>query len=505
MKPDGDDMMRRAPFGGVLKWLTLGCLLAMGETPDLLAAGATPGAKRPNVLFIAVDDLNHWVGYTGRNPQTTTPNIDRLASRGVRFTHSYCAAPVCNPSRAALMSGLRPSTTGVYENGNDWRTAIPRDLTLTTTFRRAGYTALGSGKIYHGSFKRNDEWDDYLEDEGTDPQPTGDTGVGGIKFAPLDCKDEDLREWKIVQYGIDQLRKRHDKPFLLTVGLHKPHMPWNVPRKYYDLHPLGQIQLPPHREDDLKDLPPAALRMARPEGDHKAILESGRWKEAVQGYLAAISYCDAMVGRLIDALDDSEYRDNTIVVFWGDHGWHLGEKQHWRKFALWEEATRAPLIWVAPGVTRANTVCERTVDFMTIYPTLTDLAEIPTPAHVEGESIRKLLEDPRSPWDKPAVTTYRYRNHAVRDAGWRYIRYANGDEELYDEVADPLEWTNLARFPKFAAKTLELSKLLPKEDHPDIGGRPAGPEVQKKSQRNPRAAGRDANKAAESPPPGRSG
>jgi arylsulfatase A-like enzyme len=240
------------------------------------------------------------------------------------------------------MSGLRPSTTGVYENNNDWRTAIAPELTLTTAFRKAGYSVLGSGKIYHEKYRRRAEWDDYLEGEGPDPRPSGDTGVGGIEFAPLDCRDEDLREWKIVQYGIDQLQKPHDKPFFLAVGLHKPHMPWNVPRKYYDLHPLEEIQLPPHREDDLKDVPPAGVRMARPQGDHKEMLESGRWKEAVQAYLASISYADAMIGRLIDGLDGSEYRENTIVVLWGDHGWHLGEKSHWRKFSLWEEATRAP-------------------------------------------------------------------------------------------------------------------------------------------------------------------
>src|SRR5215208_8206776 len=184
------------------------------------AATARAADAKPNVLFIAVDDLNHWVGYLGRNPQTITPNIDRLAARGVRFTRSYCAAPVCNPSRAALMSGLRPSTTGVYENGNDWRTVIPEDLPLTTAFRRAGYYVCGAGKIYHEAYRRPSEWDDYLETERRDPQPTGDTGVGGIKFAPLDCKDEDLREWQITGYAIDQLQKTHDKPFFLACGLH---------------------------------------------------------------------------------------------------------------------------------------------------------------------------------------------------------------------------------------------------------------------------------------------
>lgn len=431
--------------------------LALASAP--IAAGAD---DRPNVLFIALDDLNHWVGHLGRNPQTITPNIDRLAVRGVRFTRAYCAAPLCNPSRAALMSGLRPSTTGVYQNNEDWRPVVPEDRTLVTTFRKAGYDTLGSGKIYHGGFDRQGEWDDYLKDEGKDPRPTGDDGVGGIKFAPLDgARDEDLREWRIVQYGIDQINRPHDRPFFLTVGLHKPHMPWNVPRKYYDLHPLDSIQLPPHKDDDLDDVPPAGLKMAKPDGDHKLMLESGRWKEAVQGYLAAISYADAMVGRLLDALDASPVRDKTVVVLWGDHGWHLGEKSHWRKFALWEEATRAPLIWVVPGLTPAGVACERTVDFMDVYPTLTDLAGVPTPSHVEGTSLKSLLKDPAAPRDVPALTTFGRNNHAVRSEGWRYIRYADGSEELYDEAADPYEWTNLAADPKLAPIKAELAKRLP--------------------------------------------
>lgn len=424
--------------------------------------------KKPNVLFVAVDDLNHWVGYLGRNPQTITPNIDRLAARGTRFTRSYAAAPMCNPSRAALMSGLRPNTTGVYENEDDWRTVIAPELCLTTTFRQAGYSVKGAGKIYHGSFPRRNEWDDYLERERKEPQPTGDTGVGGIRFAPLDCRDEDLREWGIVQYGIDELAIPHDRPFFLAIGLHKPHMPWNVPRKYYDMHPLDQIQLPPTQENDLSDIPPAGIKIARPAGDHRQIVESGRWKDAIQGYLAAISYCDAMIGRLMAAYDTSPDRDNTIIVFWGDHGWHLGEKQHWRKFTLWEEATRTPLIWVVPGITKANTVCDRTVDLMSIYPTLTDLCGIATPKHIEGRSIRSLLIDSQSAWDVPAVTTYRFGNHAVRTEGWRYIRYVNGDEELYDEKADPYEWTNLALDHRFATQKAELRSLLPTKNQPDI-------------------------------------
>lgn len=450
-----------------LAFCSLAFLLAL---PRVVAAEET---TRPNVLFIAVDDLNHWVGHLGRNKQTKTPNIDRLAARGVTFSHAYCAAPVCNPSRAALMSGLRPATTGVYDNGDDWRTVIPEDRCLTTTFRNAGYFVAGAGKIYHGGFPRRSEWDDYFNKVGTDPVPAGDKGVGGIKFGPVDCNDEDLREWKIVGYGIEQLQKRHDKPFFLAIGLHKPHMPWFVPRKYFDLHPLSEIELPPHRDDDLSDVPPAGVKMAGPQGDHAQILASGRWKEAVQAYLAAISYTDAMIGRLLDAFDKSEYAKNTIIVFWGDHGWHLGEKQHWRKFALWEEATRAPLIWVAPGVTQPGGTSNRTVDFMSIYPTLTDLAGIPTPAHVEGRSIRSLLADPGAAWDQPALTTFGFKNHAVRSEGWRFIRYANGDTELYDETQDPYEWTNLAAKSTSAGPLAELARWMPEKNTPGVESKPA--------------------------------
>ncbi len=236
------------------------------------------------------------------------------------------------------------------------------------------------------------------------------------------------------------------------------------------MHPLDKIELPPTKENDLADVPPSGVKMAGPDGDHREMLESGRWKEAVQGYLAAISYCDAMIGRLLDGLASSDYRDNTMIVLWGDHGWHLGEKEHWRKFALWEEATRAPLIWVVPGVTKPDGVCVRTVDFMSIYPTLTDLCGIDTPKHVAGKSIRALLADPQAAWDRPAMTTFGYKNHAVRDEGWRYIRYANGDEELYDEAKDPYEWENLASKPEYASKKAELARVMPIDNVLDVSG-----------------------------------
>ncbi|MDY3555165.1 sulfatase-like hydrolase/transferase [Gemmata sp. JC717] len=433
----------------------------------------TPPAKKskqPNVLFIAVDDLNHWVGHLGRNKQTKTPNIDRLAKMGVTFTHAYCAAPVCNPSRAALMSGLRPGSTGVYDNGQNWRPVIGKELTLTTQFLNAGYNVYGTGKIYHANVHRDGEWTDYFVGgkEKTTPHPDSkDDGVGGIKFRPL-TDDSKLPDESIVDYGIKQLQSKHEKPFFLAVGLHKPHMPWNVPKKYYDLFPLDQIELPPTQKDDLKDVPAGGLKMAKADGDHATMVKSGRWKEAVQGYLATIAYCDAQIGRLLDAYDKSPAKEETIIVFWGDHGWHLGEKEHWRKFALWEEATRMPYIWVAPGVTTPGGVCDRTVDLMSVYPTLCGLCAVAKPKHVEGEDLLPLLRDPRAKWERPAVTTFHLNNHAVRTDRWRYIRYADGGEELYDHTKDPYEWTNVARDAKFADVKQELMKLLPTTNRPEL-------------------------------------
>lgn len=455
-------------------------------------------ADKPNVLMIAVDDLNHWVGYLGRNNQTKTPNLDALAARGVSFTHAYCAAPVCNPSRTALMSGMRPSTTGVYNNGQDFRPHVARELTLNATFKKAGYNLYGCGKIYHGSYDRKDEWDDYLKPSGDPkPKPGQNDGVGGIKFAPLDCKDEDLEDYRIADYAIEHLNQKHDKPFFISCGFHKPHMPWNVPQKYYDKFPLESIQLPPYQKDDLKDVPSAGVAMAKPNGDHKAIVESGRWKDAVQGYLAAINYLDMNVGRVIAALDKSAYKNNTIVVLWGDHGWHLGEKDHWRKFALWEEATRMPYIWVVPGMTKAGGVCNSPVDLMSIYPTLCELASIEKPGHLEGVSIKPLLSNPSAEWKNVAVTTHGYKNHAVRSDRWRYIRYEDGGEELYDHSKDEFEWTNLAEDSLLAKVKAELAKALPKTDHADVkgGGEAAQAETKKeKNQRRKAAAAGNNNK-----------
>ncbi|MEM9368705.1 MAG: sulfatase [Planctomycetota bacterium] len=433
-------------------------------TPSLTRAD-----ERPNVLFIAVDDMNHWLGHLGRNPQAKTPNFDRLANWGISFTNAHCIVPACEPSRCALMSGRRPFVSGCYKNGHKWKNHQAAGEGLSAQFLAAGYHVAGAGKIYHSNGHYDSEWSAYMSPEGLSNDGPGVKKMDGYHDDVVhpDLKDEDLRDWHAVNFCIDHMKAAQDKPFFVACGLYKPHLPFVAPRKYYDAFPLEDIQLPPHREDDLKDIPAAGKKMAQPQGDHAKFLKSGRWKAAIQSYLATVAYTDMNLGRLLDALEEHPERDNTIVVLWTDHGWSLGEKQHWRKFALWEETTRTPMMWCVPGVTNANELCHRSVDLTSIYPTLCELAGLSTPDHVSGKSIVSLLRDPSAAWNRPAITTHGRGNHSVKTETHRYIRYATGDEELYDVVADPYEWTNLADRPESASIKTQLAAWLPETEVPE--------------------------------------
>lgn len=440
------------------------------------ATAADPGANPPlNVLFIAIDDLNDWTGFLGGDPDVKTPNLDRLAARGTAFTRAYCAAPLCNASRAALMTGIQPARSGVYTNDQDWRTSpVLKDaVTLSQHFMANGYTALGSGKIYHGAFPHPASWDTYWPSQTDckpdDPMPPHRPWQGGkaakshFDWGPLDVEDSEMGDAKVVDWVSGQLAAAHDKPFFLACGLFRPHLPWYVPKKYFDMYPLDKITLPAVKDDDLDDVPPAGRAMASPNGDHKRVVENGQWRKAVQGYLASISFADACLGRLLDAYDASPQRDNTVIVLWSDHGWHLGEKLHWRKFTLWEEATRNVLLFAGAGIT-PDQRCDATVGLIDIYPTLTELCGLPPREGIDGTSLTPLLRDPNAAWERPALTTFGQNNHAVRSARWRYIRYDDGTEELYDHDADEMEWTNLAGEEQYAPVKVALGKWMPVEN-----------------------------------------
>jgi arylsulfatase A-like enzyme len=435
-------------------------------------------SPRKNVLFIAVDDLNDWIGCLGGHPQTRTPNFDRLAARGVLFTKAYCAAPLCNPSRAALMSGMRPSSTGIYDNNQPFRQSPQAKdaVTLSRYFGQNGYKVMGSGKIYHGSFPDPASWDEYWPSQQTnkppDPNPAkrpanGIPNTAQFDWGPVKEGDAEMGDYKVVDWVSGQLAKTHDKPFFLACGLFRPHLPWYVPEKYFDMFPLETIQLPSVKNDDLDDVPPIGKKMAKPGGDHAKVLQYKQYKQAVQAYLASIAFTDAQLGRLLDAFDESPHKDNTTIVLWSDHGWHLGEKLHWRKFSLWEEATHNVLMMTAPGVTKPNSRCPRPVSLMDIYPTLVELHGLPTKPTVEGVSLVPLLKNPTAAWERPALTTYGRSNHTLRSDRWRYVRYSDGTEELYDHQEDELEWHNLAGDPRYAVVKKELARWLPDVNQPD--------------------------------------
>jgi arylsulfatase A-like enzyme len=425
-------------------------------------AFAQTNNTRYNVLFIAVDDMNDWIGPFGGYPGIKTPNIDKLARRGVVFRKAYCSAPACNPSRASLLTGVRPSTSGVYHNNQPWRPVMKDAVTIPQYFTANGYEVKGAGKIFHNAFNDAASWPAYFDvPKSPEPPKAPVNGSAHFDWSPVNAQDEDMGDYKIVNQGLDFLGQKHEKPFFLAVGFTRPHLPWYVPQKYFDQYPLADIKLPKVTENDLADVPAAGVKIAKPKGDHQFIVENKQWEKAVQGYLASITFADGQIGRLLDALESSAYAKNTIVVFFGDHGWHLGEKEHWRKFALWEEASRVPLIVYVPGLSQKNAISERTVNLMDIYPTLTELCRLPAKKGVEGNSIVPLLKNPSAAWDHPSVTTHGFGNHAVRSEKWRYIRYNDGSEELYDHESDPQEWTNLAKNEKYAAVKKQLAKALP--------------------------------------------
>ncbi len=442
--------------------------------------------KHPNVLFIAIDDLNDWVGYLGGHPQVRTPNIDRLVKSGIGFTKAYTVAPLCNPSRVALLTGLYPSSSGVYGNRNKFRENLPSEITLMKYFKDHGYLTKGGGKIFHGNNKPGDNksWDEYfisknnIKINGRDKTlPKGSTGMGWFNWGPVSIEDNEMQDVKTVNWAISEFKKNHSKPLFLACGFFKPHLPWYVPQKYFDRYPLGEIILPNTKLDDQEDLPEYGKRFAKErysgslgkdlnEGiqDHDLVLHYDQWHKGVQAYLASISFVDDYVGKLLDALENSDYADNTIVVLWGDHGWHLGEKQHWRKQALWEDTTHVPLVVSYPSKIPQNKICNAPVSLIDLYPTLVDLANLPQKSGLDGKSLVGLLKNPIQNYHRPVRITYGKGNHAIRYGKWRYINYKDGGDELYDHENDPHEWLNLSKKAEHQELIQKLKKYLPKRE-----------------------------------------
>ena len=490
--------MSYLPSALVARTLAALSLLPFGMVIARAADAAAP-APKPNVLMIIADDLNDWVGCLGGHPDVKTPNIDRLAQRGLLFTNAHCAAPVCNPSRVATLTGRNAASTGIYGNDVRWHEVLPGIPSIPQYFKANGYRVVGGGKVNHHrpGFNRRSDWHEYFdqvfdshyqamdargEDTRTFTWPRGFplNGLPEVKsfsrppqnpsefdWGAWDARDEEMGDGQLATWVSRFLAGPSKEPFLMVAGIYRPHLPWYAPRKYFEMYPANKITPPPIKSDDLDDVPAGGRTMATSRrGDLELVMRTGKYREVLQAYLANITYCDALIGKILAALDASPAAKNTIIVLWSDHGWHLGEKDHLHKFTLWERSTRGPLIIAAPGVTRAQTRTARPVGLIDLFPTLNELCGLPPVAQLDGQSLVPLLKDPQRRWERPVLTTHGHGNHALRSDRWRYIRYADGGEELYDHANDPHEWTNLAGRPEFAAVKAELGRSLPKTDAP---------------------------------------
>lgn len=467
---------------------------------------ATACAKQPNVLFLAVDDMNDWIGSLGATPRAITPNLDKLAARGVNFSNVHTPGVYCAPARAAIFSGQYASTTGCYRS-SDYFTDHPEIEGLPLSFSKAGYTTLGVGKLYHhmpGSIdvrgwdefylrkpsQRKEGWslDNWTEETPfPDPFPAsvfnkGKEIKGGLflEWAGLpNDKEEEMADTIRVSWAVDQLGKKHDKPFFLACGIYAPHFPNYCPQKYFDLYDRDKIELPPIKVDDLEDLPERMKRAKTARSKiHKELEAKGAVKDAIHGYLACMSYADAMMGRVLDALEKSPYADNTIVVLWSDHGYHHGEKYDWGKHTLWERTSNVPFIWAGPGV-KKGAVTDVTASLIDMYPTFVEMCGLPKPHQkLEGTSLASTLENPEVAKDRDVYLPYMAPGeYAIINKDWRYITYGDDGEELYDLKSDPNEWNNLAENPKYEDTKRLLRKSAPKKFSPAAPKRTIGKDL----------------------------
>ncbi len=434
---------------------------------SFLLSGAAPllraAPRRRNVLFIASDDLNNSLSCYG-HPVVRTPNLDRIAARGVRFDRAYCQFPLCSPSRTSLMTGLAPDTTTVYDLRKHFREVLPDVVTLGQLFQKNGYFAARVGKIYHygvptqiGTAGLDDKpsWNVALNPAGVDhtkEEPlltnyTPNRGLGSaICFHASNAKDDEHTDGMVANEAVRLLEQHAKEPFFIAAGFYRPHVPWIAPVRYFDRYPLSKIQLIPYQEGEMRIAPELAY-FTKPA--HWGMDEKQR-KDAMQAYYASIAYMDAQVGKLLDALDRLKLAEDTTIVFWSDHGYQLGEHGQWMKQTLFEPAARVPMMLAGAGVTARGGACRRTVELLDLYPTLAQVCGLrDTPARLHGRSLAPLLAKPDAAWNKPGVTQVRrgdVMGYAIRTERHRYTAWADGaqGEELYDYQTDPRELKNLA-------------------------------------------------------------
>ena len=457
-------------------------IFAIFACGSLLAA--TPA--RPNILFIAIDDQNDWIGHLGAHSLAKTPNLDRLAARGTTFLNAHCQSPLCNPSRSSLLLGLRPTSTGIYGLSPAPRqvASLKDRVTLPQHFAAQGYRTYATGKIFHGgtdagggklSAPPEFQITAPLGGVGTRPPqkligktPMGNNPLMDWGVWPLDNDDTGKGDYKVASWTIEQIKAApKDQPFFIAAGFFLPHVPCYATQKWFDLYPDDDSVLPKVLDGDRKDTPRFSwyLHWELPEPRLAWIKENRQWRNLVRSYLACTSFADAQIGRLIAAIDEAGLADNTIIVVWGDNGWHLGEKGITGKNTLWDRGTKVPLIFAGPGV-KGGQRCLQPAELLDIYPTLIELSGVSARTDLEGLSLAPQLKDAATKRERPAITSHNQGNHGIRSERWRYIHYADGSEEFYDMQNDPNEWTNLAGVPEHAAVIAEHRKWLPKPDLP---------------------------------------
>jgi arylsulfatase A-like enzyme len=463
-------------------------------------AAANTSSRPPNILFVVFDDLNDWTTPTKGHPQAQTPSLQSIAERGVNFTNAHVQAPLCNPSRASFLASLRPSTTGIYSLSPSVRTALTNypDLKehqlMPAYFASHGYHTVTMGKVFHTLEPqyRPQEFETWVGGrgdgggrEGRGAAAAGQTSVGRaaarprvargdqggtlVDWGPYPDRDEDTGDYRVADAAIAQLKDMpRDKPFFMAVGFSMPHVPIYAPAKWFERLPLDKVQLPPIQHGDRKDTPAFSwyLHWALPEQRLSWLEKFDEEKGIVRAYLAGTTFVDAQFGRILEALKANGFDENTIIVAFGDHGYHLGEKEISGKNTLWERSTHVPLVIAGPGVPR-RTVSDP-AELLDLYPTLVELARLPAKSGLEGQSLVSQMRGARR--TTPAITTANQGNHGIRTNDWRYIRYADGSEELYDVRKDPNEWTNLAGQPQYRATIAGLAKWLPKVDRPAVPG-----------------------------------
>ncbi|GAB5562513.1 MAG: sulfatase [Synoicihabitans sp.] len=486
-------------------------IVAFCATPFVVPSA--DAADQPNILYITIDDLNDWVGVLGGHPQVKTPHIDRLAERGMLFTNAHCVVPACSGSRASNWTGLLPMRTGVYGNGQKLEKTNPGALVLPEDLAAQGYYTMGTGKLIHGKSQAYfhtygpdyNKWRPILDDELTiTPQERADNDpyvrheiprlgitmplnqmprdrrpdsfvIDSFDWGVIDRPESEWTDTQSADWAVEKLGEDHDQPFLLAVGFYRPHQPLWAPKKYHDMYPPESIVLPETLAGDLDDVSATAQELARyalTSGRHDTTVNHGQWRNAVSAYLACITFVDAQLGKVLDALDASDHADNTIIVLWSDHGWQLGEKEHWGKFTAWERSTRVPLVVVpaaehTPAGFSQGKRSRAPVSLLDVYPTVIDLVGGKLRSDLDGQSLVGLMVGEPKTGNRSAITTVGRGTHTVRSWNWRYTRYFDGTQELYSLKDDPHEWHNLIDDPAHANVVKRLAKEIPEDPNYD--------------------------------------